>query len=61
MSHPSKDQKIDTFRRRLGLSTVTSEIEEIQEHHVNQLGPEDHLLAGWIEESKGFLEKHLSV
>jgi hypothetical protein len=28
---------------------------------VNQLGPEDHLLAGWIEESKGFLEKHLSV
>ena len=61
VSHPSKDQKIDTFRRRLGLSTVTSEIEEIQEHHVNQLGPQDHLLAGWIEESKGFLDKHLSV
>ena len=61
ISHPSKDQKINTFRRRLGLSTVTNETEEIQDSHVNQLGPRDQILAGWIDESKGFLEKHLSA
>jgi hypothetical protein len=61
MSHPSKDRKIETFRRRLGLSTVTDEMEEIQEDHVNQLSPGNQLLAGWIDESKGFLEKHLSA
>ena len=61
VSHPSKDQKIDTFRRRLGLSTVTSETERIHENHVNQLGSENQILAGWIDESKGFLERHLSA
>jgi polysaccharide pyruvyl transferase WcaK-like protein len=61
VSHPSKDQKIDTFRRKLGLSTVTSETERIHENHVNQLGSEDQILAGWINESKGFLERHLSA
>lgn len=61
VSHPSKDQKIDTLRRRLGLSTVTSKTERIYENHVNQLGPEDQILAGWIDESKGFLERHLSA
>jgi hypothetical protein len=61
VSHPSKDQKINTFRRRLSLSTVTGEIEEITENHLNQLGPENQILAGWIDESKGFLEKHLSA
>ncbi|MDA7674151.1 polysaccharide pyruvyl transferase family protein [Akkermansiaceae bacterium] len=61
VSHPSKDQKIDTFRRKLGLSTVTSETERIHENHVNQLGSENQILAGWIDESKGFLERHLSA
>ena len=61
VSHPSKDQKINTFRRRLSLSAVTGEIEEITENHLNQLGPQNQILAGWIDESKGFLEKHLSA
>ena len=58
MDHPAKSRKIDTFRRRLDLTTVFSETQNISDEQVNVLEAKGSCLDDWIIASKEFLNSY---